>query len=694
MIFFLKKQKGQSLVEVIIAMAIFAVISGAIMSVTLGSLNGLTQGGDETEARALAEQAIEAIRSVRDGAWNELIYPINIISTSTGSWTLASSSSELINNKYLRKISLSDVCRDGSNNITNCPGTYTDPHIKFASTTISWSPRYNATNTVEQSGFITNWESRDWIQTDWSGSSGQAIWSDSTKYDSDNGNLDTTNPGEISLIKPTNSGTTTWPFSTSSDYTFNASKIVVAADKAELVSSGSGGSCSGTPNACSTFVSTSTCTNQVGCSWGGSGSGSSLAWSTVWGTYFDWQTAGNVDGTSPTTGGNPTNYKDIIIIRNNGAATVSGYWQNSFVTSVANPSTATINFDWSIKSYNSGFLTSYTIYVFVDNFAGDPTIGTQVWSQNVTGTTPWASVTNLNIASKLTTAGTYYIKLVARVIKTGGSPPNIDNTVGWDNVSLNWSGVNTCTGTPNACNTFATSSSCSTQLSCSWTGSLTYPIDNPPINPNSTYVGTDIKQWTGFSETATKGTGEIYYQLSVDGSNWKYWNGSIWATSTLATDFNTASVINTNIGSFSTSTGQITFKAFLSSDGTQQVSLDDVRLGYFGVSNTYLSPAYATSSAFNMSNASPVQIIEWDETKPTNTDIKFQIRTAPDSGGSPGTWTPWYGATGTSTFFTNKFGAVVSNLLNGNRWVQYRAELSSSDGVDTPVLTEVRVNYK
>jgi len=193
------KQKGQSLVEIIIAMAIFAMITGSIMSVTLGGLNGLTQGGDETEAQGLAEEAMEAVRSVRDGAWNELVFSPTQVSINSNTWTLSSGLSDLIDNKYTRSITLSDVCRDGSNNIVNCPGTYTDPHIKFASTTVSWSPRYNATNTIEQYGFITNWESQDWVQTNWAGSSGQSIWSDITKYFSDDGGVDNTTDGQITL---------------------------------------------------------------------------------------------------------------------------------------------------------------------------------------------------------------------------------------------------------------------------------------------------------------------------------------------------------------------------------------------------------------------------------------------------------------------------------------------------------------
>jgi len=64
-------QKGQSLLEVIIALAIFALISSALVSLSLGGFVGLEQGGEHMQAQALAQEGIEAVRSIRDRAWNE-----------------------------------------------------------------------------------------------------------------------------------------------------------------------------------------------------------------------------------------------------------------------------------------------------------------------------------------------------------------------------------------------------------------------------------------------------------------------------------------------------------------------------------------------------------------------------------------------------------------------------------------------
>lgn len=100
------------------------------------------------------------------------------------------------------------------------------------------------------------------------------------------------------------------------------------------------------------------------------------------------------------------------------------------------------------------------------------------------------------------------------------------------------------------------------------------------LQPLTPFVVTPLKQWTGFVEMATKNGGEIYYQLSDDaGVTWKYWNGSAWTLAGL-TNFNTASDINSNIGSFPTLTGSILFKAKLTSDCSHDVQLLNISVDY------------------------------------------------------------------------------------------------------------------
>ncbi len=230
---------------------------------------------------------------------------------------------------------------------------------------------------------------------------------------------------------------------------------------------------------------------------------------------------------------------------------------------------------------------------------------------------------------------------------------------------------------------------------------VNYPTDKPSINPVISYAVSGVDQWTSFTETAIKeGSSEIYYQLSDnDGSTWQYWNGSFWAT-VGASNYNTATVINSNINSFSTTTGDIMFKAFLESDGTGQVQLDKVQISWNEEveSGGYAISAYLISSAFDMTDIASVQVIEWDQATPFCSpacEIKFQIQTATTQGGlSSAEWSGPSGKDGNETdYFITSTGQLIHTDHNGDQWVRYKIFLLG-DGSDTPVLEEVRINYK
>lgn len=802
---------GQSILELIIAIAIFSLIAATLISLVAGSFIGLAQGGEQTEAEALAQEGVEAVKAIYGEAWNEIIYSTSSVSIAGNQFVFDGEGTTETIGQYTRTISFNDVCRNTSNDIVLCPGNYVDVHTKEIVVTVTWNIRSGVTNTVERSGYITNWDSRDFVQTNWIGGSGQALWSDTTRYDSGDGNVQSSTPGQLTLISfsgpiidddfDTPSGTSNdWPFTTALNYTYDQSKIIVSGGMAQLVASGG------------SIVSGDTVNPDFDTD------------ANNW-AYLDWET-GNVDvtGVLVASGGNPNGHVNINIPgrKNN---TLSGLWEQSFTTTVDNPTIATTTFDWSITAFSNIRLTSYQLYVFVDSSSGDPTLGTEVWSSGeIAGTSAWATVPEIDVSSRLGTQGTYYLKIVARAVTSGGSGNPGDKTATFDNVALHYE---QSTG-----------------------GS--YPIDNPSIQPVSSFAVPSVQSWSGFTETATMNGGAIYYQLSNDnGSSWQYWNGFLWAIAGSA-DYNSASIIDANIGTFGITNEQILFKATLESDGTQLVQLDTVSIGFsvsvslwsfspwdvgggevtptgsllqsggnpdghativvteggndevggfweqrfttftnnpspvtldfdyivadfnptaniaqmrvyidttsgapvnqvgpsidvtgvgswtsasqidassalanagtyylkiafwvetpsgrngpFSVSydNVLLnlgSSGYATfgsitSSAFDMGNSSALQAIEWnDSSSCPSCIVEFEASSASDADGSPGVWTSWYGEGGPGTMFTKKDGTLISTDLNNNQWMRYRVTLSG-DGSNTPILEEVRINYK
>lgn len=105
----------------------------------------------------------------------------------------------------------------------------------------------------------------------------------------------------------------------------------------------------------------------------------------------------------------------------------------------------------------------------------------------------------------------------------------------------------------------------------------------------------------GFTETLGSGNqGSVKYQISKDGTNWYYYNGSNWvAVSDDVTDNNTASEMNSYLPAFvdDVGTGDLYIKAFLISDSTQKVELDSIAVTYQQPVVTFLTTSQSVSES-------------------------------------------------------------------------------------------------
>lgn len=147
---------------------------------------------------------------------------------------------------------------------------------------------------------------------------------------------------------------------------------------------------------------------------------------------------------------------------------------------------------------------------------------------------------------------------------------------------------------------------------------------------------------------------------------------------------------------------------FSGGDTTATPTLDDITFNY----NQYFSSATLTSSAFNSENtASTIDTVGWTENSslPAGTNVQIQIRTAPDSAGSPGIWTQWLGPDGTSGTFWDSVnsdsggcsgsGVISCNTVSAgqkdgvsDQWFQYLVTLTSS-GLNSATVSDVLVGY-
>lgn len=149
--------KGQSLVELLMAIGILSVILPALTFGILASRDGKAQQAQRLQAVALLKETEEAVRVVRENGWisfavNGTYHP----EISGNTWVLASGSATV--NGFSRAVTISDVYRNTSGAIVATGGAVLDPSTKKVDISIGWTLPYPTTldSTVYLTRYLEN----------------------------------------------------------------------------------------------------------------------------------------------------------------------------------------------------------------------------------------------------------------------------------------------------------------------------------------------------------------------------------------------------------------------------------------------------------------------------------------------------------------------------------------------------------
>jgi hypothetical protein len=152
----------------------------------------------------------------------------------------------------------------------------------------------------------------------------------------------------------------------------------------------------------------------------------------------------------------------------------------------------------------------------------------------------------------------------------------------------------------------------------------------------------------------------------------------------------------------------VQYEARITTTDPEEVpGISDVTLLYYQYDTfgtfSLLSSPYNSSDASNL-----VSRISWDESLLPQTDIRFQIRTAPDMGGSPdwSSGSTWCGPTSCAlttndndfadSYYTESQGEPTNSIhLEGNndQWMQYATWISNENTGVAPTLSGVELTY-
>lgn len=164
-------EKGFSIIEVILAAALFMILATGAIVVILQGLDSNRLGEEQSVANQYASEGIEAARSIKNQNFINLVDSAGTGITQSGSvWTF-SGSNNVLNGKYTRVLTVSDVNRDDSGNIVASGGTQ-DPLTKKITSTVSWNFTPTRSNSIVLTSYLTNW--RKAIVGDWSSPSQEA----------------------------------------------------------------------------------------------------------------------------------------------------------------------------------------------------------------------------------------------------------------------------------------------------------------------------------------------------------------------------------------------------------------------------------------------------------------------------------------------------------------------------------------
>ena len=98
---------------------------------------------------------------------------------------------------------------------------------------------------------------------------------------------------------------------------------------------------------------------------------------------------------------------------------------------------------------------------------------------------------------------------------------------------------------------------------------------------------------------------------------------------------------------------------------------------------------YYESCPFQLPEGASLRNMAWDAEVPAKTWVKAQLRVAQAKDALEKT--PWFGPKGLGSWFESP--QAVTNRSGAGRWIQYRLALGARNGLSTPRVREVRLEF-
>ena len=141
-----KYSKGQSLLELIISVGIFVTVIASLVFFIFDSYLSNRFSQEMTEADFLAEEGLEAARSIRDNNYPDLLVGSHGLAISSGHWIFQGIEDDLVSQL------------NGGKRIIDIINDPLDQNIKKIASTVTWKFTENRSEEVKLISYLTNWQ--------------------------------------------------------------------------------------------------------------------------------------------------------------------------------------------------------------------------------------------------------------------------------------------------------------------------------------------------------------------------------------------------------------------------------------------------------------------------------------------------------------------------------------------------------
>ncbi|MFA6604124.1 MAG: prepilin-type N-terminal cleavage/methylation domain-containing protein [Patescibacteria group bacterium] len=157
--------KGFSIIEALVAIAVFGVLAAGTINLVAGPMIASSEARERSRASFLAEEGIEAARSIRNASWMNLTAGDHGLAKTTV-WSFSGNYDDTAegNLMFRRVVAIEPVSRDGGGNIVASGGSV-DPRTKKITATVNWISGFGLARNAVASAYFTNWNVYDWRQS-------------------------------------------------------------------------------------------------------------------------------------------------------------------------------------------------------------------------------------------------------------------------------------------------------------------------------------------------------------------------------------------------------------------------------------------------------------------------------------------------------------------------------------------------